>query len=117
MFTSLETVADTTMNEQRCYLVKLTWKSARETWDCYGAESGLIVASRSVQKTAMGDIPVVTLYSDYKKFSGVTVATKTVQEAMGQQQIFTIESVELGDGAGVTIAPPAAVQALAKPAK
>lgn len=117
VFSAIETVADTTMNEQRCYLVKLTWKSGRDTWDCYSPESGLIVASRSVQKTAMGDIPVVTLFSDYRKFSGVTVATKTVQEAMGQQQILTIESVVLGDGAGVAITPPAAVQALAKPAK
>ncbi len=117
MFTSIETVADTTMNQQRCYLVKLTWKSGRETSDCYSAETGLMVASRSVQKTAMGDIPVVTLFSDYKKFGGVNVATKTIQEAMGQQQILTIESVEFGDGAGVAITPPAAVQALApKPA-
>lgn len=102
------------MNSERCYLVKLTWKSGRETFDCYGATTGLIVASRSVQKTAMGEIPVVTLFSDYKKFGNVTVATKTVQELMGQQQILTINSVEFTDGAGLTIAPPAAVQALVK---
>ena len=117
MFSSLQTVSDTTMNSERCYLVKLTWKSGRETFDCYSPATGLMVASRSVQKTAMGDIPVVTLFSDYKKFGNVTVATKTVQEAMGQQQILTISSVELGNGTGVTIAPPAAVAALVKPAK
>lgn len=116
MFTSIETVGDTTMNAERCYLVKLLWKSGRQTHDCYSVATGLIVASRSTQKTAMGDIPVLRLFSDYKKFGGVTVATNTVQEAMGQQQILTISSVELGDGAGVTIAPPAAVQALMKPA-
>ena len=114
LFTSMETLKDTTMNSERCYLVKLTWKSGRETFDCYGATNGLIVASRSVQKTAMGEIPVVTLFSDYKKFGNVTVATKTVQELMGQQQILTINSVEFTDGAGLTIAPPAAVQALVK---
>lgn len=114
LFTSMETLKDTTMNSERCYLVKLTWKSGRETFDCYGATTGLIVASRSVQKTAMGEIPVVTLFSDYKKFGNVTVATKTVQELMGQQQILTISSVEFTDGAGLTIAPPAAVQALVK---
>lgn len=117
MFSSIQTVADTTMNGERCYLVKLNWKSGRETADCYSAASGLIVASRSVQKTAMGDVPVVTLFSDYKKFGGVMVATKTVQEAMGQQQILTIESVVFGDGTGIVIAPPPAVEALPKPAK
>ena len=117
MFSALQTVADTTMNSERCFLVKLTWKSGRETYDCYSAATGLMTASRSTQKTAMGDIPVVTLYSEYKKFGNVSVATKTVQEAMGQQQILTISSVDFGTGAGITIAPPAAVQALAKPAK
>lgn len=118
MFASMQTVADTTMNSERCYLVKLTWKSGRETFDCYSPTTGFMVGSRSIQKTAMGDIPVVTLFSDYKKFGNITVATKTVQEAMGQQQVLTITSVELGTGAGITIAPPAAVQALVvKPAK
>lgn len=115
MFSAVATVADTTMNSERCFLVKLTWKSGRETYDCYSVATGLMVASRSVQKTAMGDIPVVTLLSDYKKFGDITVATKTVQELMGQQQILTVSSVEMGDGVGLTVAPPPAVKALAKP--
>ena len=89
-------------------------KRRRESQDCYSATSGLLVASRSTQKTAMGEIPVMTIFSDYKKFGGITVATKTVQELMGQQQILTINSVDFSDGAGVTIAPPPAVQALIK---
>jgi hypothetical protein len=115
MFSAMETVKDTTMNSERCYLVKLTWKTGRETYDCYSPTTGYLVASKSTQKTAMGDIPVITNFSDYKKFGDVTVATKTVAEMMGQQQILTIESVVLGDGAGVTITPPPAVQAMVKP--
>jgi hypothetical protein len=33
---------------------------------------------------------------------------------MGQQQILTIASVDVGDGAGPTVVPPAAIQALIK---
>lgn len=113
-FAALQTVADTTMNSERCYLVKITWKSGRESYDCYSAASGLLIGSKSVQKTAMGDVPVVTLLSDYKKFGNIMVATKTVQEAMGQQQVITISSVDFGTGAGITIAPPAAIQAMVK---
>lgn len=116
MFSAVETLADTTMNSERCYLVKLTWKSGRESFDCYSPTTGLMVATRTIQKTAMGDIPVLTYFSDYKKFGTLTVAGKTVQEVMGQQQILTILSVEMGDGAGLVVAPPAAVQALVKPA-
>lgn len=114
MFNSVQTVADTTMNNEACYLVKLTWKSGRESYDCFSKASGYIVASKTVQKTAMGEIPVVSLLSDYKKFGEVTVPTKTVQELAGQQQIITIQTVEFGDGKGVTIAPPDAVKALIK---
>jgi hypothetical protein len=114
LFTSMTTVADTTMNAERCYLVKLMWKSGRESYDCYSAASGLLIASKSTQKTPMGEIPVVTTFSDYKKFGDVTVPTKTVQELMGQQQILTVSSVEFGDGAGVVITPPDAIKALIK---
>jgi hypothetical protein len=113
LFTSMTTVADTTMNGEKCYEVKLVWKSGRETFDCYSATTGLLVASRSVQSTSMGEVPVVTMYNDYKKFGDVMAATKTTMEMMGQQQILTISSIELGNGAVIT--PPPAVQALAKP--
>jgi hypothetical protein len=113
LFTSITTVADTTMNGEKCYEVKLVWKSGRETFDCYSAASGLLVGSRSVQTTSMGAVPVVTLFSDYKKFGDVMAATKTTMEMMGQQQILTISSIELGNGAVIT--PPPSVQALAKP--
>ena len=114
LFSAMQTVADTTMNSERCYLVKLNWKSGRESYDCYSATTGLMVAAKSTQQTPMGDIPVVTMFSDYKKFGNIMVATKTVQELMGQQQILTIVSVDVGDGAGLTVVPPAAVQALIK---
>lgn len=114
LFTSAQTIADTTMNAERCYLVKLVWMTGRETYDCYSAASGLLVASRSTQRTPMGDIPVLTLLSDYKKFGDVMVATKTTQELMGQQQILTVNSVEFSDGTGLKIEPPADVLPLIK---
>ncbi|MEO7367782.1 MAG: hypothetical protein ABIZ36_07480 [Gemmatimonadaceae bacterium] len=114
LFSSMTTVADTTMNGERCYEVKLGWKSGRETFDCFSAASGLLIASRTVQVTSMGSVPVVSYFTDYKKFGDITVATKTTMEMMGQQQILTISSVELGTAAKV-IVPPPAVQALAKP--
>ena len=113
LFSAMQTVADTTMNGEKCYEVKLTWKSGRETFDCYSGTTGLLVGSRSVQTTPMGAVPVVTYFTDYKKFGDITAATKTTMEMMGQQQILTISSFELGNGAVIT--PPPAVQALAKP--
>ena len=113
LFSALTTVADTTMGGQQCFLVKLNWKSGRETFDCFSGATGLVVGSKSVQQTAMGEIPVTTLYSDYKKFGDMMLATRTVLEVMGQQQVVTITSVEAGTGAGLEIKVPAEIQALA----
>jgi len=102
------------MGGERCYLVKLTWKSGRESFDCYSPTSGLMVGSSTVQQTAMGPIPVSTVYSDYKKFGDFTMPTKTTQSMMGQQQVVTISSVEVGTGTGVKIVPPPEITALVK---
>jgi hypothetical protein len=114
LFSAVETVADTTMGGERCFMVKLTWKSGRETFDCYSPASGLMVGSKSVQQTAMGPIPVTTVYSEYKKFGDFMMPTKTTQSMMGQQQVMTISSVEVGTGAGVTIVAPPEIKALVK---
>lgn len=116
LFTATQTVADTTMNGERCYLVKLNWKSGRETFDCYSATTDLMVASKSVQQTQMGAIPVTTYYSEYKKFGDFMIPTKTVNSMMGQEQVMTITGVEIGTGAGATIVAPDEIKALAKPA-
>jgi hypothetical protein len=114
LFSAVETVADTTMGGERCFMVKLTWKSGRETFDCYSPASGLMVGSKSVQQTAMGPIPVMTVYSEYKKFGDFMMPTKTTQSMMGQQQVMTISSVEVGTGAGVSIVAPPEIKALVK---
>ena len=114
LFSALQTVADTTIGGEQCYMVKLTWKSGRETFDCYSGATGLMVGSRSVQQTAMGAIPVSMVYSDYKKFGDFMVPTKMVQSMMGQQQVTTITAVEVAAAPGVVIVMPPEVKALKK---
>lgn len=114
LFSALQTVADTTMGGEQCYMVKLTWKSGRETFDCYSGKTGLMVGSKNVQQTAMGAIPVTMTYSDYKKFGDFMVPTKMVQSMMGQQQVTTITAVEVAAAPGVVIVMPAEVKALKK---
>jgi hypothetical protein len=115
LFSSIQTVADTTMGGEQYYMVKLVWKSGRETFDCYSATSGLMVGSKNVQQTAMGAIPVTSVYSEYKKFGDFMMPTKTTQSVMGQQQVMTITSVEVGTGVGITIVAPPEIKALAAP--
>ena len=114
LFSAVETVADTTIGGEQCYMVKLTWKSGRETFDCYSGSTGLMIGSRSVQQTAMGAIPVAMVYSEYKKFGDFLVPTKMVQSMMGQEQVTTVTAVEVAAVPSAVIAMPAEVKALKK---
>lgn len=114
LFSAVQTVADTTMGGEQCYMVKLTWKSGRETFDCYSGKTGLMVGSKSVQQTSMGAIPVEMTYSEYKKFGDFMMPTKMVQSLMGQQQVTTILGVEVAAVPVVVITMPAEIKALKK---
>lgn len=114
LFSAVQTVKDTTMGGEQCYLVKLTWKSGRETFDCYSGKSGLMVGSKSVQQTSMGAIPVDMTYSEYKKFGDFMMPTKMVQSLMGQQQVTTILGVDVVAVPSVVITMPAEIKALKK---
>ncbi len=94
LVTSMETVEQTEMNGEACWRVRLTWRSGRETFDCYGVESGLLVASTSTQESPMGSIQVTSLLSEYREFGGFSIPTRMTQQMMGQEQVLVIENVE-----------------------
>ena len=71
---------------------RMVWKSGRETFDCYSAASGLLVASIGKQESPMGTIEVTNLVSEYKDFGGQKIATRLTQQVMGQEQVLVIEN-------------------------
>jgi hypothetical protein len=111
-FTSMTTVEQTTMGGQACYKVRLVWKSGRESFDCYAVDTGLLVGSIANQESPMGTMSVTTLVSDYKQFGSVRMPTRMTQEAMGQQQVMTITSVEFDVVDDAAFTPPAEIAAL-----
>jgi hypothetical protein len=112
MFSERTTVEETELNGEACYKVRLVWNSGRETFDCYSVESGLRVATETVQSTPMGEIPVVSLLSDYREFGGILMPTRIQQQMMGNEQVITFDAVEFDDIDEERFAPPPAIQTL-----
>jgi hypothetical protein len=112
MFSERTTVEETEMNGEACYKVRLVWNSGRETTDCYSVETGLRVSSETVQSTPMGDVPVVSLMSDYQEFDGIRMPTRITQQMMGNEQIITLDAVEFGGVSEDKFTPPPAIQTL-----
>jgi hypothetical protein len=109
---SAETVEKTEMNGEACYKVKVVWKSGRETFDCYSAASGLLIASMGKQESPMGTIDVTNLLSDYKEFGGQKIATRLTQQVMGNEQVLIINTVDYDAADPATFEMPAAIKAL-----
>ena len=109
---SAETVEKTEMNGEACYKVKLKWKSGRETFDCYSVASGLLIAAVMKQESQMGTIEVTNLIGDYKDFGGQKLATRIAQQAMGQEQVMRLVTVEYDQTPDSAFAMPPAIKAL-----
>jgi hypothetical protein len=109
---SAETVEKTTMNGEACYKVKVLWKSGRESFDCYSAATGLLIASVGKQETPMGTVEVTNLIGDYKDFGGLKVATRLTQQVMGQEQVMTFSTVDYDVADATTFEMPASIKAL-----
>jgi hypothetical protein len=107
-----ETVEQAEFEGEACWRVRLTWVSGRESFDCYSVETGLLVASESVQATAMGEMPSVSIYRDYRDVDGRVTPMRMIQRVAGQEQVMVIEEVEYGEVEEARVAPPAAIQAL-----
>lgn len=109
---SMETTEIATIGDQRCYKVKVTRKSGRETFDCYAVDSGLLIGAFAKQQTPMGEIESVSEFSDYTDFNGLKQPTKITQTIMNQQQVMTFSSYEYGPIDAALFTPPPAIATL-----
>jgi hypothetical protein len=112
LFTVRETVEFTEMNGQPCYRVRLVWNSGRETFECYSVETGLMVAMSASQETPMGDIESVTFLEEYQEYGGILSPTRIRQQALGQEQVMTVDSIEYGVVGDDAFDPPASIRTL-----
>lgn len=94
-YAAIETVERTEMGGRPCWKVRLVSRSGRESFNCYDAESGLLVGMVRSQETAMGRIETSTVLSDYREFGGIRMAARSVTAMMGQQMVIATRSVEL----------------------
>jgi hypothetical protein len=109
---SMETVERTEMGGKACWKVKLTWKSGRETFDCYDVETGYLVGTLLTTQTAMGPVESVITFEDYTDFDGVMLPRVSTQQAFGQEMVVTLQSARFGDVDPAMFELPEAIKAL-----
>lgn len=109
---SLETVALAEVEGQACHQVRVVWPSGAESMDCYSVATGFLLGTVSSTESPMGVMEVETIYQEYREVGGVTMATRTLQRMMGQEQILVFESYDPTPPSDDRFILPPAVQAL-----
>jgi hypothetical protein len=100
---------------QKCYKLRMVTQTGRESLECYSVDTGLLVASVRKVNSPMGSVDNVSLYSDYKEFGGMLLASKTVSESLGQRRVITVEGVVFDEVKPAELELPPQVKALIRP--
>ena len=93
-FKSMETVELTEFEGKSCYKVQLISKAGREYAEFFDADTGLLAGNLGTQKMQGQTLEQVTVFSDYKTFGDLLLATRTAIRMMGFEQVMTYDSVE-----------------------
>ncbi len=101
---------------KRCYKVNVEWHSGHSSWDCYGVDDGLLLASGGKQNSPMGEIETVSIIKRYDTINGETMPVLTEVSMMGQKQLVSIDKIDLGAPDAARFELPAAIKALAEQA-
>ena len=111
-YTSVQTVQRTTFEGRPAYEIRFVRPSGREETEFYDAETGLQLGQISTQSSAMGQIQVTTVMSDYQRFGPLLMATKAIQRLGPQEITVTTKSVEFDTVPDSVFALPAEIRAL-----
>jgi hypothetical protein len=113
--TSRATSGEANHGGSPCWLVTVTTKWKETYTECYDKATGLLSATIRKQSTPMGDLEATTVYSDYKAFDGVKMASVIRASTMGIEQIIRIDSMSTKPIPDSAFELPSEIKALKKP--
>jgi hypothetical protein len=113
-YTKIETVGREEFEGIPAYKVRLIRPSGEEDFEYFAVDSGLLVGNSVTRMSAMGPLPAIAVFSEYKDFGGVRLATRIVQKVMGVEQIMTVSTIEHDKVDASAFALPASIKALVK---
>lgn len=92
--------------------VKFTWKSGRESTDCFSDATGLLARTVTKQVSAMGEVEVEALIKDYRNVNGLMIPHRVESNMMGMAMTIITTSMEFGPQPASLFELPAEIKAL-----
>lgn len=94
LYTNLKVNQIADVGGKPAYEMEVTTADGVTSTQWYDKETGLLVKTKGVIVSAMGEIPVESTVSDYREVDGIKIPFKTTQSFNGQEMTLTIKSVE-----------------------
>ena len=114
-YKSIETTGIENVDGKPCYRVVLTPLEGKPEMELYEKSSGLLLKESGLIASPMGEVPVETLVSDYRKEGALLMPHKLKQGVIGQQFEITVDTIKFNvDIPSARFEPPADVKALIK---
>lgn len=114
-YETAEAAGETQVDGEAADCVKITWKSARVTTECFSRQTGLLLETRATAQTPQGDMETVMRMYDYKSVDGILMPHRLVNQAMGMSQTITMSETATGKMPAEAFELPAEIKALKKP--
>lgn len=112
LFSAMEPAGTFDVAGDAATCVKFTWKSGRETTDCFSDASGLLTRTIAKQVSPNGEIEMEMLLKDYRAVSGLMIPHRIESAMMGMQMIITTTAVEFGAQTATLFELPPEIKAL-----
>lgn len=112
LFSAMEAAGTADVDGDAASCVKFTWKSGRETTDCFSNASGLLTRTIAKQVTQAGEVEVEMFMKDYRNINGMMVPHRIESNMMGMQMIITTTSIDFTAPAASLFELPAEIKAL-----
>jgi hypothetical protein len=112
---SMEIVGAAEFGGRAVYELRIVLKTGEEYTEYYDRENGLLAGTRRMQSNPMGDLPTTSFVDDYREFGGVKTPMRARVQAMGLEQVITLDSVSHAPIPDSVFALPPAIQALVRP--
>lgn len=112
LFSAMEAAGTADVAGDAATCVKFTWKSGRETTDCFSNATGLLTRTTTRQVSQDGEMEIELLFKDYRNVDGLMYPHRIESAPMGMPIVMTTTSVEFGAQAANLFELPPEIKAL-----
>lgn len=111
---SVVTVARVEFDGRQAFKATVTYVTGGTRHEYFDAENGLLIGTEGISETPMGKVPMKITLRDYKTFGAIKQPTRVIQSALGFEQHFVIQTLELNSVKPEALDPPPMIRAMIK---